>query len=102
MRSLCLLWFAIAACGSPSEAPPLGPRSEPLLPSPTIPTPDAGITASLPPGGALGFTPDRPRALPLVEAPVDAGMDALLPPFVPRLDGGLVPDAGGLIAPPHG
>lgn len=90
----------LVACGAPTEAPPLGPRPEPLKdteiprakkPSPTQPIIDPKKVTMTRTGAEMGFMPDEPRADPL--AARDAGVDALLPPETPLPDAGIIADA---------
>jgi hypothetical protein len=100
-RTLFVIIVA-AACGRPSEAPPLGPRPEPIapatnlphIPRPSHPTTDGALTTSVNSGELLGFPADHPRAEALAEQRIDAGTDAILPPEVPLPDAGLLPDGG--------
>lgn len=95
------LMMLLVACGAPTEAPPLGPRPEPLKdtelphpkkPSQERPTIDPKKVTMTHTGALMGFPADEPRADPL--AARDAGVDAILPPETPLPDAGIISDAG--------
>jgi len=99
MRAALLM--LLVACGAPTEAPPLGPRPEPLKdtelphakkPSSSQPTIDPKKITMTRTGPEMGFPADQPRADPL--AARDAGVDAILPPETPLPDAGVIADAG--------